>query len=458
MIESLRNQRIYVIGIGGTGMSPIALVLNEMGVQISGSDRAASDFTKRLAARGVVIYTVQDAANLGNADLVIYSSAVHEDNPELAEAHRRGIPTEKRRDFLRTLLKDRDTAAIAGTHGKTTTTSMTAWAMQSAGVEPGFIIGSVSKDLETNAAAGQGRAFVIEADEYDRMFLGIDPYVAALTRVEYDHPDCYPTHADYFEAFRDFLGNTRPDGVILLNAGDPNQEQFRNMKNARICTYGMQSDADFQARDAAVLRHGCWGFTFVGDGQKVPVVLAIPGRHNVDNALTAMSICSLYKLDLNKAAAALNAFSGIARRFEKIAEWNDIIVIDDYAHHPTEIRATLAAARDYFPNRRIWALWQPHTYSRTKELLSEFCASFADADELMVTNIFAAREKQTDFGIDDLKKALHHSSLFFATSVEDAAAQLVENLKPGDVLITLSAGDANLAGPMALERMKHARA
>lgn len=456
MNTELNGKKIYVIGIGGTGMNPIALVLNEMGVQISGSDRAASEFTERLEERGVHINYTQKAANISDADIVIYSSAVHADNPELAEARRRGIPTEKRMDFLRTLLSGRDIIAIAGTHGKTTTTSMTAWTLQQLGTDPGFVIGHVSKDLGTNAAAGTNKSFVIEADEYDRMFLGLDPYFAILTKVEYDHPDCFPTQADYFEAFREFLSNIRPDGTMLLNADDPNQARFMDMTNATVRTFGLGTNADFQARNTVVLAHGCRGFDFYDGTHSVRVELNVPGQHNVYNALICMSVCSMLGLDLEKAAAALKSFSGIARRFEKIADKNGIVVIDDYAHHPTEIRATLASAREYFPGRKIIAIWQPHTYSRTKELLADFADSFADADELLVTPIYAAREKQTNFGNEDLKKALHHPELHFAESLTNAADNLAAELKSGDVIITLSAGDANLIGPMAIERMKNA--
>lgn len=451
MNELLKNKRIHVIGIGGTGMSPIATVLHEMGVSVKGSDRAESEYTKRLEEKGVKVFVPQKAENIGDADLVIYSSAVKADNPELAEAVRRGIPTEKRRDFLRTLLDGRDVAAIAGTHGKTTTTSMLAWTLTDLGEEPGFIIGSVSKDLGTNAAAGSGKDFVIEADEYDRMFLGIDPRIAILTKVEYDHPDCFPTREIYFQAFRDFLGNVREDGVILLNGDDENQKQFAEAFPDRSKTYGFGEHCDYRAENAGVGANGCWEFTFRG----TPVQLNIPGKHEVSNALAVLSVCALKGSDIAKAAGSLKRFSGIGRRFEKVAEWNGITLIDDYGHHPTEIRATLSAAKERFKGRRIWAIWQPHTFSRTKELLSDFAVAFGDADELIVTDIFAAREKQTDFGIKDVMAAIQHSHSHCTMNNEETAALLAAELRPGDVVVTLSAGDANLAAPAALEKLRN---
>lgn len=458
MNEALKNKKVHVIGIGGTGMSPIATVLLEMGVEVRGSDRKASEYSDRLAQRGVKIFVPQDAANVGDADLVIYSSAVKPENPELAETIARGIPTAKRKDFLRTMLQGRDIIAIAGTHGKTTTTSMMAWTLKYLGCEPGFIIGSVSGNLGTNASAGKGLPFVIEADEYDRMFLGLDPKIAVLTRVEYDHPDCFPTQENYFDAFRDFMKNVREDGMILLNGDDENQRQFAQEFAGKIRTYGFGDSCDFRAKNAAVRPNGCYGFTFVCGGKETEVKLAMPGMHNVSNACAVLAVCSLMGLDLSMAADALSQFYGIGRRFEIVDEWNGITLIDDYAHHPTEIRATLAAARDRFPGRRIWAIWQPHTYSRTKELLDEFVLSFGDADEVIVTDIFAARETKTDFGIENVMAALKHAHSHCSMNNEETAALLIRELRPGDVVVTLSAGDANLAAPMALTELKNAAA
>lgn len=455
-MKQLSEMKIHIIGIGGTGMAPIAVVLKEMGALVSGSDRSASIYTQYLTERGISVMIPQSAENIKDPDLVFYSSAIHDDNPELAEARKRGIPTLKRREFLSRILEGKRTIAIAGSHGKSTTTSMMTLVLSDLGLEPGFIVGSSLKDLGKIASAGKSDLFVIEADEYDNMFLGLSPYVACLTKVEYDHPDCFPTTEIYLEAFQNFLSRTTSDGFILLNADDPNQSLLRLPEGRKVYRYGIDSDCDFTAQNMLIQSNGCYSFTFYDGTNEVHVSLNIPGKHNVSNALLVLSFCAVRGLNLEAAAKALSTFHGISRRFELVDEWHGIKIIDDYAHHPTEIRATLRAAREYFPNRTIRAIWQPHTYSRTKSLLEEFAKSFTDADDLIITDIYAARESFTDFGIEDVIRAVHHPSVHHLSGNEDVADYLVNNLKNGDVVITLSAGDANKAAPMALERLKHA--
>lgn len=457
-MKKLGEMKIHIIGIGGTGMAPIAIVLHEMGADVSGSDRAESVYTQDLRSRGIRVSVPQCADNIKDPDLVFYSSAIHDDNPELAEARKRGIQTLKRREFLGFMLSGRKTAAIAGSHGKSTTTSMLTWVLTQSGLAPGFIVGSSVKDMGSNASAGSGEFFVIEADEYDNMFLGLDPYAAALTKVEYDHPDCFPTPEIYMQAFQNFLNRTRSDGFILLNADDPNQASLSAPEGRRIYSYGIGSDADFRASDAEISANGCYAFCFDDGDRKVPVSLSIPGRHNVYNALLVLSFCAVNGFDLEKAAEALASFHGIGRRFEQVGEWNGIRFIDDYAHHPTEIRATLKAARDYFPDHRIRAIWQPHTYSRTKSLLKDFATSFADADEVIITDIFAAREIYTDFGIEDVMRAVSHPCVKHLATNQEVTDHLAACLQPGDVVIILSAGDANRIAPMTLEVLKRAEA
>lgn len=455
-MKPLREMKIHIIGIGGTGMAPIAVVLNEMGAVVSGSDRSESIYTAELRSHDIQVMIPQCAENIHDPDVVFYSSAIHDDNPELAEARRRGIPTLKRREFLGFMLEGRKIIAIAGSHGKSTTTSMMVWVLSALNLEPGFIVGSHMKDLGRNAAAGKGDWFVIEADEYDNMFLGLNPYTAALTKVEYDHPDCFPTEEIYLDAFRKFLANSRKDGLILLNADDPHQSGLTVPDGLTVRRYGIEVSCDFRAVDLKLGNNGCYTYDFYDGKQRISVTLSIPGKHNVYNSLLVMSFCAVNGFDLGKAAKALESFHGIGRRFELVAEWNDIRLIDDYAHHPTEIKATLRAAKEYYPNHRIWAIWQPHTYSRTQSLLADFSKSFADADELIITDIYAARETYQGFGIDDVMRAVEHPSVRHLSSNEDVANYLAENLRPGDVVVTLSAGDANLAAPLALEKMKHA--
>ena len=455
-MANLQGKHIYIIGIGGTGMSAIALVLKEMGISVIGSDRSYSNTVMNLEKHGIPVFIGHHAENVRDADIVVYSSAITKDNPELIEANQRGILTQKRMEFLESILSDREVVAISGTHGKTTTTSMTSWLLKSLGTEPGFIIGSTPKDLGKNAEAGKGSLFVIEADEYDRMFLGLYPAITVVTKVEHDHPDCYPTKESYLKVFREFLSNTRKNGIILLNADDPNQSDLSNNLDSsiRVFRLGIQEAADFTAENLQIGDSGCYGFDFTDNPkkEKVHIQMSIAGKQNVYNALTALSICAIQNLDIQKAAVFINRFTGIERRFETIAEWNGITVIDDYAHHPTEIRMTLETARSAFPGKRIWAMWQPHTFSRTQTLLDDFCGSFIDVDVLLVTNIYASREKQQDFGFEDLKTALSKKNpgVIFAETNEMAVDILKKNLKPGDVVITLSAGDANQIGPKAI--------
>ena len=454
-MKPLREMKIHIIGIGGTGMAPIAVVLNEMGAVVSGSDRSESIYTADLRSRNIQVMVPQSAENINDPDVVFYSSAIHDDNPELAEARKRGIPTLKRREFLGFMLDGRKTVAIAGSHGKSTTTSMMVWVLSALGLEPGFIVGSNIKDSGRNAASGKGDWFVIEADEYDNMFLGLKPYAALLTKVEYDHPDCFPTEEIYREAFQKFLNNTRDDGFILLNADDLNQSLIPVPEGRNIWKYGINESCDFRAINLELGPNGCYTYDFSDGNQVIHVSLSIPGKHNVSNSLLVMGFCAVNGYDLEKASKALESFHGIGRRFELVDEWNGITLIDDYAHHPTEIKATLRAAREYYPNHRIWAIWQPHTYSRTQSLLKDFCNSFMDADELIITDIYAARETYNGFGIDDVMKTVDHPSVRHLGSNENVADFLAENLRPGDVVVTLSAGDANLAAPLALEKMKH---
>ena len=455
-MKNLSEMKIHIIGIGGTGMSPIAVVLHESGAVVTGSDRSESEYTMDLRSRGIRVTVPQKAENITDPDMVFYSSAIHDDNPELAEARNRGIPTLKRREFLSMMLAGRKTIAIAGSHGKSTTTAMFVRIFTALGLEPGFIIGSKMKDLKRNASAGRSDWFIIEADEYDNMFLGLDPYAAVLTKVEYDHPDCFPTEEKYLNAFEQFVGKTYPDGIVLLNGDDEKQSCIPLPEYTGVRRYGLGENCDYRGKELHVGISGCYTFEFCAGERSISVSLQIPGRHNVYNALAVLSVCAYYDLDIERAAEAVSEFHGIERRFEMTGEWNGITLIDDYAHHPTEIKATLKAAREYFPHRRIWAVWQPHTYSRTKALLKEFSESFEKADEVIITDIFAARESFSGFGIDDVMKSVRHPALNHRGTNREVAELLAANLKKGDVVVTLSAGDANQAAPMALEMLKNA--
>ena len=393
--------RVHLVGIGGAGLSAIAQVLLEMNVQVSGSDRQPGATAQRLAAGGATVFFGQEAANLtqlpepARPDVVLISSAIDAANPERQAAAELGIPIVKRDEFLPALLAERRLIAVAGTHGKTTTTAMTVQALRTGGVDCGYIVGTEVPGFGSGAAGG-APDFVLEADEYDRMFLGLRPSVAVVTNVEWDHPDCYPTPASFRRAFMQFTDAVDRNGMVVSCADDTGAEQVRAYaakRGPRWITYGLAPHADLRAVNLHALPNEgtradlVWWHAPAGE-----LVLHVPGLHNVRNALAALAVATALDVPVPAALAALNSYRGTARRFEWKGEAGGVTVIDDYAHHPTEIRATLAAARSRYPDRRIWAVFQPHTFSRTRHMLYRMGESFEQADEVVVTDIYAARE------------------------------------------------------------------
>lgn len=436
----------HFIGIGGTGLSAIARVLLESGQQVSGSDRALSPLATTLRADGVTVYEGHDAANVQGADVVVRSSAIPDTNVEVQAARALALPVLKRSDFLGSMMDGRTGIAIAGTHGKTTTTSMIAWMLTSLGLDPTYISGGVIANLGTNAHAGQGAPFVIEADEYDRMFLGLRPKIAIVTNVEHDHPDCYPTAEDFFQAFRDFVKTLPPDGTLIACADDPGAFSLlpAEAPGPRGLPYGLTASA--RVRGANLAPQPGAGFQFdlyLDNAFQTRVTLQVPGQHNVLNALAALSVAHLLGLSLPDAARALSEFRGAGRRFDLRGEAGGVLIIDDYAHHPTEIRATLAAARARYPSRTLWAVWQPHTYSRTETLRPEFAHAFGDADHVLVTSVYAARETApAGFSLQPLLDAMPNADVHHFPTLDEISAYLVTHLCPNDVLLVMSAGDA----------------
>jgi UDP-N-acetylmuramate--alanine ligase len=450
-------EHIHLIGIGGSGLSAIATVLLERGYQVSGSDRQETPLTRRLQARGVRVDYGHRAENIRGADRVVRSSAVTDENVEVQAARAAGIPVLKRADFLQELIAGQLPVAIAGTHGKTTTTAMIAWTLTALGADPSYVIGGVSADLGANAHAGQGQFFVIEADEYDRMFLGIRPYLAVVTNIEHDHPDCYPTPEDFYLAFRQFVLGMQEDGMLVACGEDPGAarllEEARQI-GLQAVSYGLGAEAyDYGAVRPEPNVLGGLTFDVLRQGDVVApgVDLQLPGEHNVRNALAALCVVDCLGLPVDRAAQALRQFRGAGRRFEVRGEYNGVILIDDYAHHPTEIRATLAAARMRYPDRRLWAAWQPHTYSRTRTLFDQFAAAFDGADGVLVTEVFPAREAVPADGFsarlvaDAIARRSENAGkpVLFAPTLKDAVDQLARQVQPGDSLLVLSAGDAD---------------
>lgn len=462
---------VHLIGIEGSGLSAIARLLLESGYTVSGSDRQPSLLSRGLAQAGARVYAGHKAEHVTGADLVIRSSAVMEDNVEVRAAVEAGVPVLKRSDFLGRLMSGKEGVAVAGTHGKTTTTAMIAWMLAAIGQAPSFIVGGLIKGLETNAHAGSGPAFVIEADEYDGMFLGLRPKIAVVTNVEHDHPDCYPTREDYRSAFLQFTRQVQPGGVLLGCGDDPGARDLLEgaaRHGARTFSYGLGQQNDYQARGLELNREG--GYTFEammpdGTTRLALIALQAPGEHNARNALAALAVAHRMGLPLAEAALALGNFKGVSRRFEVVGEAGGVAVIDDYAHHPSEIRATLAAARARYAGRKLWVVWQPHTFSRTRALFSEFAAAFEQADHVLVTEIYAARETVPEDGFSgrSMAQAVRHPDVRFIGELANAASLLLESLKPGDVLLVLSAGDADrisaqVATAMGKRSQQNARA
>lgn len=453
-------RHVHLIGIGGAGISAIARVLLEMGYTVSGSDRAESPFLRLLAEAGATVFLGHRAENVRGADFVVRSSAIPDDNPEVVAARALGLPVLKRAEFLGHLMEGKLGIAVAGTHGKTTTTAMIAWTLMRLGEDPTFIVGGTIQGLEVNAHAGQGRFFVIEADEYDRTFLGLKPTLAVVTNIEHDHPDCYPTPQDFYAAFVEFARLLPAGGALVACWDDAGARRLileRRNSGERVLAYSLEAGAGEARPDAwadALMLNSYGGFDFVAyiGEASVPISLRVPGRHNVLNALAALTAFSWLDLDLSAAAQALGEFRGAGRRFEVRGEVNGITVIDDYAHHPTEIRATLAAARGRYPQRRLWAVWQPHTYSRTQALFDDFLNAFADADAVVVTEVYAAREPKQDFSARQIVEAMSHPAAYFGGTLEQTRDLLLSHLRPGDVLLVLSAGDADWVSAQVLAR------
>jgi UDP-N-acetylmuramate--alanine ligase len=456
--------RVHLIGIGGAGLSAIAHVLLERGIRVSGSDRQQSERTRRLAVAGARIFGRQGAEELTGLpererpDVVLISSAVDETNAERQAAHKLGIPIVTRESFLPPLLAGRDVIAVAGTHGKSTTTAMIVQTLHASGCDAGYIIGA---DLPGfgNAHAGTAAAFVIEADEYDRMFHGLTPLVAVVTNVEWDHPDCYPTPASFVDAFRQFVAQVRAQGCVVSCGDDPGAEALRTGRSpgrgGAWLTYGLHDGCDVRATAETVGASGGYAAAVQSEGNSIGrLQIQAPGLHNLRNALAALTVARRCGVPTAQILASLQQYTGIGRRFELKGTRRGVTVVDDYAHHPTEIQATLAAARNLFGERRIWAVFQPHTFSRTRAMLNKIACSFDQADAVLVTDIYAARESgDRALAAAEVASASAHPAIRHSGDIEDTSALLHAEVTAGDVVLTLGAGTSHRIGETLLERL-----
>lgn len=440
----------HFIGIGGAGLAPIARFLLEKGHEVSGSDLHESVMTEELIELGVEITIGHHEKNILNSDMIIRSSAIPDNNVEVKAGKKAGIPVIKRLEFLKELTSGKEVIAVSGTHGKTTTTAMIAWCLTNLSLDPSYVIGGISKNLGTNAHAGSGEFFVIEADEYDHMFLGLTPKILVITNVEHDHPDHYPTEEIYFEAFLELTSRVKSNGVLVACGDDPGANNIAESSKGdlRKYLYGTQPSYDYFIQN---INHapGCGvNFEFkskhLNQSEKpIKTTLLIPGTHNALNAGAAFAVIHQLGYSVRQAANALQEFSGTGRRFDIKGEINGITVIDDYAHHPSEIRATLATARCLYPDKRIWCVWQPHTYSRTKQLIKDFATSFQDCDHVIISEIFASRENVEDYSSREIVHLIHHSDVRYIANLSEIISYLINTLSAGDVLLVLSAGDAD---------------
>lgn len=437
-------KKVHFVGIGGIGMSGIAEILLSRGFQISGSDRTMTDITERLRSLGMKIFEGHEASNLDDVDVLVYSSAVTLDNPEVMAAVERKIPIIKRSEMLAECMRMQYGVGIAGTHGKTTTTSMVGLVLTEGGIDPTIIVGGKLSGLGgTNARLGHGEFIVVEADEFDRTFLKLTPTIAAITTLEKEHLDTYKDLEDIKAAFVEFANKVPFYGFVTLCLDEVALQDIMPLINKKVITYGLTSQADVRAVD---IKHNEYSSTFTIKyfGKDLgEFKLNIPGVHNIKNSLVAVIIAKEIGIDLEVIKKSLNAFSGVVRRFETKYN-NDILVIDDYAHHPTEVNATLSAVRDGW-DRRLVAVFQPHLYTRTRDFALEFGRSFLNSDVFICTEVYPAREKPIEGVNGELiataAKKFGHKNVFYEPDKNEIPDLLNSIKKEGDIIVTMGAGD-----------------
>lgn len=448
--------RVHFIGIGGVGMSGIARVLLDTGTAVSGSDLKKSVVTDQLQAKGAQVFYGHSPANIDNADVVVVSSAVPPDNVEVVAARRRGIPVIPRAEMLARLMRRQRGIAVAGAHGKTTTTAMVSLVLERTGLDPIIVIGGELPEIGGNAKAGKGEYLVAEADESDGSFLLLDPEIAVVTNVENDHLDYYRTVANIEETFRQFISRIPPAGVAILCGDDLFLNRLAAEAFVPVQTYGFNPDADYRLANPVLSGLNSEADVFLRGDFLGRLCLSVPGRHNLLNGLAAIAVGMRIGLRFDEVAQILQGFRGVKRRFQILGDVGGVRVVDDYAHHPTEIRATLAGARQTGPQRLI-AVFQPHRYTRTLFLHKEFGAAFQDADVVIVNRIYSAGEKPIK-GIsakliaDEIRDCSGKTPIELDTQ-EQIVSYLASVVRPGDLVITLGAGDIWKSGLALVKRL-----
>jgi UDP-N-acetylmuramate--alanine ligase len=454
------SDRVYAhfIGIGGAGMSGIAKVLHDRGVPVTGSDLKDSRYSRALRESGIPVAIGHDADNLGDPEVVVVSSAIPESNPEFAEARRRGIPLWPRAKMLARLAGERRTIAVAGTHGKTTTSSMVATMLDGMGLEPTYLIGGEVCAYGTNAACGGGDHYVVEADESDGSFLYLDPFVSLVTNIEADHLDHYGTLAAVEETFERFAERTDPRGAVVVCADDERAVEIVSRTGARIVTYGTCPDAEVRCEDMHPEGGGHRFAVRLPDGRPVATSIGVPGTHNVLNATGALAVAHVLGVDCEAAAAALSRFGGVKRRFDQVGNECGVRVIDDYAHHPTEVRATLAAARSA-TDGRVWVVFQPHRYSRTEALAADFGSAFGEADRVILMEVYSAGETPIPgvtgkTVVDEILLSDARARVAYLPHRAEIPDFIARSVRTGDLVLTMGAGDVTALGPEIVRALR----
>ena len=440
-----RIKKIHFVGLGGIGISGMAELLHSLGFIISGSDLRRSDITDKLEKLGTRFFEGHHADHINDCDMVVYSSAVKSDNPELEAARGLNIPVIRRAEMLGELLKVAETSvAVAGTHGKTTTSSMIGTMLTFARRDPTMIIGGIVKSLGTNSRRGRGDIIVVEADEFDRSFLTLRPTIAVINNIALEHLDCYRNLEDLTTAFTQFANAVPFYGRVVAYLDDPNVQALLPHLNRPVTTFGLAPQADVQARKPAYHESGSQFELVISGKAALQVTLQVPGQHNILNTLAAIATGLELEVSLEDMVAGLAQFTGVNRRFELMETINDVIFVDDYAHHPQEVTAVLNAARGGW-DRRLVAVFQPHLYTRTRDFHEDFARSFLASDVLVVTDIYPAREEPIENITGDLIARdtinIGHKQVHYTQNIEDLPDIVAQLIRPGDMVLTMGAGD-----------------
>lgn len=453
--ETMEN--IHFVGIGGVGMSGIAKILLEMGYHVSGSDLKESEITRRLKELGAIIYQGHDRKNLNGAKVVVVSSAIPKNNPEVIAAQEKQIPVWQRAEMLAKLMQEKRGIAIAGAHGKTTTTSMISMILERSGFDPTIVIGGEVNDIGSNAKLGKGEYLVAEADESDGSMLRLDPTIAVVTNIEDDHLDHYGSLDNIIKAFTEFINKIPPQGFALLCKDNANVQKIMEELQVKTITYALEENADYLAKEIKMDNLSS-SFAVWAYGRLLgTITLRVPGLHNIYNALAATAICLEQGVGFEQVKSSLALFSGVQRRFQIIGQIEEIMVVDDYAHHPTEIKVTLQAARDGWQGRII-AVFQPHRYTRTKLLHDEFAKSFSQADIIILNEIYSAGENPipgiTGESLGSAIEKYEEREVALLPTKKEIVEHLVKIVQPGDLVITIGAGDIWMVAQELVQRLK----